>query len=585
MRSLFFSTLNKNQENRKAFISFTLLLLLVNLTALANGTVVIENYFYHTDHQKKLIVVNVEVSKLNSEYQGTKSAILLDEYFKFSNELLSLQVGTAYEVINTEGLVYRLYFTQLPLVKIITNEKIVDEPRVLAEFILAEPDGNIIKSHMGVEIRGGHSQSYPKNSLRIEFWEEPTPTDTLTRDFSLLGMRNDDDWNLQAFYNEPLRIRSKTANELWKLIHTPYYQKEEPDAVNGIQMEYVELIINNEYSGIYALSERVDRKQLQLKTFNGDLRGELYKGSSWGATTFTNFPDFNNNDTIWGGFEYIYPQEYIDWINLYGFVDFAVNDDDSYFYSDYQSFFEIDNAVDYFIFLNLLRAVDNTGKNIYIARYDEGEPYFYIPWDLDGVLGIDWDGRIDENTTHILSNGFYDRLICDCRKNGFHEKLNKRWNNLRTDILSHKNIMDLLEKNYLFLEHNGVYEREEISWENYQYNEQHLEYISEWLTDRLKFLDTEFNKPCEPPEGFTFDKPEPRITLYPNPASDNLTVKVEAGVVPFQIKIVNTSGYALHTEVIRSKEQPIQLPVFQPGLYFVLVQNQAFSEAQKLIIR
>jgi hypothetical protein len=37
--------------------------------------------------------------------------------------------------------------------------------------------------------------------------------------------------------------------------------------------------------------------------------------------------------------------------------------------------FNIDNAVDYFIFLNLLYASDNIGKNNYVAKYDTGQQW------------------------------------------------------------------------------------------------------------------------------------------------------------------------------------------------------------------
>ena len=47
-------------------------------------------------------------------------------------------------------------------------------------------------------------------------------------------------------------------------------------------MKYAEVFINNNYRGVYCVTELIDRKQLQLKKFelnNGNfrIRGELYK--------------------------------------------------------------------------------------------------------------------------------------------------------------------------------------------------------------------------------------------------------------------------------------------------------------------
>ena len=104
----------------------------------------------------------------------------------------------------------------------------------------------------------------------------------ITRDVSLLGMRDDDDWNLQAMFNEPLRIRNRSCFEIWDNIYTLPYKEEEPDAVAGIKMKYSDLFLNNEYLGIFAVGERIDRKQLKLKKYkDGSIRGELYKGAYW----------------------------------------------------------------------------------------------------------------------------------------------------------------------------------------------------------------------------------------------------------------------------------------------------------------
>ena len=123
--------------------------------------------------------------------------------------------------------------------------------------------------------------------MEIEFWTDNIGNET--QNHALLGMTNDDDWNLQAMYNEPLRIRSKTNNDLWRMINSLHYQNQEPEAINGVRIKYVELFINNEYRGLYCLGEKVNRKQLKLKKHNGNIRGELYKGISWGGYKYFYF--------------------------------------------------------------------------------------------------------------------------------------------------------------------------------------------------------------------------------------------------------------------------------------------------------
>ena len=109
-----------------------------------------------------------------------------------------------------------------------------------AHFRMIETNQAAVSSFIGIQYRGGWTQTLPKKSMEIEFWSDSTGAET--QDVSLLGLRTDDDWNLQAMYNEPLRIRSKTNNDLWRRIHTIHYQQSEPEAMNGIRMEYACLL-------------------------------------------------------------------------------------------------------------------------------------------------------------------------------------------------------------------------------------------------------------------------------------------------------------------------------------------------------
>src|SRR5690606_4420664 len=97
----------------------------------------------------------------------------------------------------------------------------------------------------------------------IEFREDTNYE--VTKDVSLLGMRSDDDWNLEAFAIEPLRLRSVVGFDLWRDIHQPYYAFLEPTAQSSVRHVYAELFVDGGYRGLYGVGERVDRKQLQVK--------------------------------------------------------------------------------------------------------------------------------------------------------------------------------------------------------------------------------------------------------------------------------------------------------------------------------
>jgi hypothetical protein len=544
---------------------------------------------YSVDHQRHLIVVNQTLSTLNSD-SSPKNTLYIDQPYTFPTPVSNFAVGQAYTVIHDNtAQAYQLYFTELPLVDIYTTAPIVDEPSTLARLTLTETDGTHLHSAIGIEYRGAGSLSLPKKSLRIEFWN--SATDSSSKSVQLLDLRSDDDWNLQAMYNEPLRLRGKSNNALWKSMSSLYYQAQEPEAVNGIEMRYVEVFIDGIYQGVYALGERVDRKQLQLKkpapTHN---RGQLYKGVNWwpGTVSFTDlYPSFDNRSDFWQGFDQKYPQNRFDWGNLYEFCDFVLNSSDSVFYTDISKHFDLDNAVDYFIFLNLINAGDNTGKNLFIAQYDAGEPFFYVPWDLDGTTGITWSGSWITWQLGLLSNGLYDRLLHDCQPNGFKDLLRKRWRTLRTTFLNKDYYMAYINANYNYLLRNGVYQREAIAWPDYCLNPIDINRTHNWLANRIRELDYRFEEDCipvinfNPKDVYSF---EVDLKVYPTPATTVLYTDYKKKT-PAIARLYSMHGQFIREFTITRGHQKHNISYLQRGHYMLYVRNKELQFAQRIVVR
>jgi hypothetical protein len=507
------------------------------------------------------------------------NSIVLDKEYSFVEENPVLNTEHAYTVSNANT-VYTLYFTKLPIIHINTRYPIVDAPSVYAKFAMSETSGIATNAKLGIEIRGGNSQGYPKKSYELSFW-----ADTLgnaSQDMKLLGMRKDNKWNLQALYNEPLRANNKVAQELWQEMSQLSYKDKEPEAKNGIAISYVELFVNDEYKGLYALTERIDRKQLKLKKYANSIKGELYKGDYWaGGVTFTSLDPFDNGSLYWSGFACKHPEEYTDWTNLYEFVKFVETSSDADFINQYQNKFDLKNAVEYYIFMNVLRAGDNRGKNLYIAKYDAGEPYFYVPWDLDGVFGNNWMGQNEDVTDDIMTNGFYNRLNKDCAAMGFRVALRRRWAELRATVLTPDYIMDKFAANDAYLQKNNVYQREQAVWTDFRYDNTQLAYIRAWLTKRLAYLDIEFNQQCSL-SNVASAKPVPAVQLYPNPANDYLVI--EAKSPSYRICIQDVRGQVVMQTTAVTKSSRLDISQLSKGLYMVFVRGENFVATEKLVL-
>lgn len=372
--------------------------------------------------------------------------------------------------VTYQGRSYQLYWSELPMVSLQVEAPIVDEPRVPGRLILVQPGEKKVESVMGVELRGVTSQTlFPKKSFRIELWADSSGENT--RKIPLLGLRNDDDWNLLSLYNEPLRVNNRAASGLWRALGHA-----------GAGMESVELFLNGSYAGVYALCERVDAKMLDLET-----DGELYKGVGWGASTYTEAPDFDNSEMLWSGFEFQYP-ETRNWQKLANWVSWVVDSSETSFNSHYAQFLDVDKAVDYFIFMNALYIKDNTGKNVFVARRNVRNAYFFVPWDLDGSFGNYYDGSFVAVNTEILSNGLYDRLLLDCGPQGFRAKLGPRWFALRQGLLSTQELQSRLQGEFDRLNDAGVYTREKEVWGAAVQTEL-LPASLDWIDQRMHFLD------------------------------------------------------------------------------------------------
>lgn len=533
---------------------------------------VTENHF-GIDESNALVVSHIENIDNYITITGIDEMIIkLDQnnfYFnsipsslKYSNSYIITDISTSNE--------YTLYFTQLPIILVEPTTTIVDEPKVLANFVYSDNE-QVLISKIGIEIRGGSSKSYPKKTYDLEFWEDDLGEETNSVQFG--DLRSDDDWILDGLYNEPLRLRSYIANKLWLKMHMPSYIDEEANAKSGANVKYVEMFLNGQYNGVYNLSEQVDKKQLKLKSFKDKIRGELYKGVSWGASTFSGLPYYNNESRTWSGYEIKYPKEdaITDWSSIYQFTDFVINSSNIDFTNDIWGKFDIDNYSDYFIFLNLIRATDNTGKNIYLAKYNTNEPYFYVPWDLDGCFGTIWNGKNEEITNDILRNGLINRVI-DLNPNNISSSIASKWFDFRKNILDNTVLSNSILEQYNFLKNNKVYEREAIVYSNYAFSQEDLSYTLTWLENRLAYLDTYFGNSLSIDENVLETKTS---FIYPNPGKDRIYITNSSSLIGKVFKIYNNLGKLTSKGIIDNNF--ISVENLETGYYLIYLDNNLYK--------
>lgn len=374
----------------------------------------------------------------------------------------------------------------------------------------AEPTNSFAK----VKWRGGSTNTADKHkrNYKIKTLNEKGKK----QEISLLGMREDNNWILDAGQIDLFRLRNRIATEIWNDFATkPYYASKEPKAKSGVTGKVVEVILNNEYRGIYSLIEAMDRKELKLKKYddkNQEFHGQLWKVSSWDKATFWDIDkDYDNTQETWHAFETKYPD--IDDVNptdyspLYEAIDFVVNSNDETFKKEVGDYFDIPVLIDYQLFQETLKPVDNNGKNMYWGIYDvaKSKKLTLAIWDLDASVGQDWHCSTPLHPDYVLPNtdlgvkdGFnlYHRLS-SLNVDNYNEKVASRYQELRKTYFSEENLISRYQGYYDMLVKSGAASREECKWSKdsdiggYPLNfKSEIEYIKNWIINRLNYLDT-----------------------------------------------------------------------------------------------
>lgn len=403
---------------------------------------------------------------------------------------------------------YTLQFTFLPILAL---EGEFGYDYAPGNVLLSEP-GKQVSELMTARIKWrGATTNTPekhKRNYSIKFVDENGEK----QDRRLLDMRRDNHWILDAGQIDMARVRNRVATELWlDMAREPYYYDQAPDALSGVRGEMVELFLGNEYRGIYALTEAMDRKQLQLvkhDTIDNVFHGGLWKTDVFNPNTgFRVASEYNDSLPDYDGFALKYPE--IDEVCptsyrvLYDAIHAMQGSDDiSMFNLRIDRYFDVPVMIDYTIYYITLCANDNSTKNIYWFCYDRAvdRKLSLAVWDLDATVGQSWSPA--DWRPPIVAYDYFKHPYNWPFKMMFHNKCKyrqeflDRYDELRTTWLSEESLVNRYTSAIDRLIDCGAATREENKWNgdsdlfghDLNFAEEKL-YIAEWFSKRLPLLD------------------------------------------------------------------------------------------------
>ena len=524
-------------KKKRFFISLFALSL---LTMTSSAQVLFDGKKPAVDNLTNTWLLSVPKSAFGTDYtmpvtlDTTTTQITINgEVVTDSYTFTEIQPGASYhicEINGTDTTEADIQFTYWPVLQLYGD--LSKTPYVHGRVIYTHPD-SVSQEDISSRLRWAGSstaeKSRHKHSFHLKFYNE----DGSKKNMSFFGLRKDFHWRLDAGQIDFSRVRNRVAKDIWaEFASAPYYAAIEPKTPrNYVRGDFVEVFLNDNYNGIYCLNEHMDRQQLKLKPYDYD--NKVFHGGLWKAmqvtmtTYFKLCPTITPTQKNWIQFFVKYPN--IDDVNP---TNFQTLRDIMYntmhaglgnFVKDAKRYYDVPVFRDYYLFVYVVGAIDNVGKNIYYACYDvESDPRLTpVIWDLDCTQGQFWSNE-GSNYHHALTSpefNSYDHLkehlvfqyLCES-DSSFHGLATERYWQLRNTTFSPDSIIARYEAYFNDMKSSGADRREITRWSHdkdlgyYELNfDNELEYLRDWWTRRIAYLDNNIFTPY-PKGDVNFDR-------------------------------------------------------------------------------
>jgi len=504
--------------------------------------------------------------------------------------------------------------SNLPIIVIDTHEqRINDYQRVVADMgIIYNGIGkrnffsdafNAYSGQITIEYRGSSSMGYPKKQYRFE------TIDSLgeNRNVALLGFPAENDWILNGPYDDRTMIRNVLvygiSNDMGRY---------------ASRTKYCELILNDDYQGLYILMEKVkrDRNRVNVSTLNP----EEISGVNLTGGYIIKLDKFDGeNIGYWNSakgvtYQYHYPKPDEIVAEQKQYIQNFMNDFETLISSNkwndpqngYVTLIDVPSFIDFFIINEFSRNIDAYRLSSYLYRdRDDIDPRLYAGpvWDFNLSFGKSWYAQdrdvyvgweVDHNKRLTFDTPkipfWWEKLA---REPDFAHQAAQRWFELRATILDKNSLYQRIDK--LTNEIAEARERNSQRWpemgnsDDYQLD---ITYLKNWINNRIDWIDSNINflSQINPDDFESVITNYQLLWNYPNPFNESTCIGF---YLPYStlvnLELYDLQGHKIKTLMRTSKEPGTYLIDFNAaelpsGIYLYSLDTDFYYVVEKMTI-
>lgn len=436
---------------------------------------------------------NTYYYSIPDDYEKQKYTLKLelDDQYKYkivnhSTNIITVNYNKTYKVLIYNDKYYyeaNIKLTNLPLISITTDSEITDnDTNSTFKYINPTNLDKIVKYNNKIHIRGATTKSYKKKSYKINIYNSDYEKE---KNVNISNFYYGSGFILDAMYRDNSKIRNILAIELWNSISDDFSNVD-------VYSEYVELFINNKYIGLYAFTEPINRRKLNLNKSSNNDTSIIVKANEWIIPSIDD--DFYNIiDDTYMRYELKYPNDEelysISWEKLLTNLSNFYVSKDNQDYEKLKKYVDINNYIDIIIFNSFINNIDNgLVKNNYYYMKNLSDKMYIQPWDLEFSFGLKYLSSEKDNFVKELND--YNDIIFDINHESS-DKINSlivnRYWNLRRSVLNTTYIDNLIDKHKEDL-CKGSGERDTKLWLEYDIDKE-IEEVRTWIHNRLEVYD------------------------------------------------------------------------------------------------